>query len=187
MEYLLPITYLNDFIFCPYSIYLHQVFDNSVEEVYSSSPQQKGKSAHQAIDSNSATKKGILKGIYVHSTKLGVYGKIDTLQLKDKKLIESKFFIKTIYKGYLFQLHAQYFALTEMGYQVKEIGFFSIKDRQAIKISLPGDKEFLELQTHIKNIKEYDFNSEIEINNNKCTHCIYCNLCDKTELQHVYS
>jgi len=31
METFLQITYLNDFVFCPYSIYLHQVFDNNAE------------------------------------------------------------------------------------------------------------------------------------------------------------
>lgn len=35
METFLPITYLNDFIFCPYSISLHQAFDISSEDLYS--------------------------------------------------------------------------------------------------------------------------------------------------------
>lgn len=50
METFMPITYLNDFVFCPYSIYLHQVFDNNSEDLYSANPQQIGKSAHVDID-----------------------------------------------------------------------------------------------------------------------------------------
>jgi CRISPR-associated exonuclease Cas4 len=49
METLLPITYLNDFVFCPHSIYLHQVFDNAEIEVYSAAPQQKGREAWRCI------------------------------------------------------------------------------------------------------------------------------------------
>ena len=50
METFLPITYLNDFVFCPYSIYLHQVFDNNSEDLYSAKPQLQGKIAHKDID-----------------------------------------------------------------------------------------------------------------------------------------
>lgn len=63
MEFFLPISYLNDFVFCPYSIYLLQVFDNSKEEVYSANPQQKGKSAHDIVDNTNLKKsKKILSG-----------------------------------------------------------------------------------------------------------------------------
>src|SRR5690606_33917223 len=112
METFLPITYLNDFVFCPYSIYLHQVFDNNVEEVYSAKPQQKGKSEHRDIDTinkdEDAQPIQILKGAYVISTRLGVYGKIDTLFVTEKKLVESKYNIVTLYRGYYYQLWAQY-------------------------------------------------------------------------------
>ncbi len=100
METFMPITYLNDFVFCPYSIYLHQVFDNNSEDLYSANPQQIGKSAHVDIDSFEKNEKPeTLKGIYVISNKLGVYGKIDTYSVNNKKLIESKYEIKTLYQG----------------------------------------------------------------------------------------
>jgi CRISPR-associated exonuclease Cas4 len=188
MEYFIPISYLNDFIFCPYSVYLHQVFDNSSEDIFSSLPQQKGKSAHQIIDnSEDIGSSSILKGIYIISKNLRVYGKIDTFYKDRKKLVESKFMISKLYQGYIYQIYAQYFALNEMGFLVEEISFFSVKDRKTIKIELPGEKEFSELENHVQNIIDFDFNSKIKVNQNKCKHCIYCNLCDKTSLQHVYS
>ncbi|MBS1614878.1 MAG: type V CRISPR-associated protein Cas4, partial [Bacteroidetes bacterium] len=120
METFLPISYLNDFIFCPYSLYLHQVFDNNVEELYSAAPQQVGKLHHTAIDHPPTSRKDsqTLKGIYVLSKRLGIYGKIDTLHVAEQRLVESKYAITTLYLGYYYQLWAQYFALQEMGYTI---------------------------------------------------------------------
>lgn len=190
MEEYMPISYLNDFIFCPYSLYLHQVFDNNNEEVFSAAPQQAGKAGHSIIDAkeeNKTQKAKVLKGIYVISHKLGIYGKIDSLHLIENKLVESKYFISTIYKGYYYQVWAQYFALTEMGFKVEEIAFFSIKDRKTYPIALPNDLDFQELQEHIRKIARFDFEQNIIINPTKCMHCIYASLCDKTELDHVYA
>lgn len=190
METYLPISYLNDFIFCPYSLYLHQVFDNSEEEVYSAAPQQTGKASHINIDDEKGNKKQItkiLKGIYVISNRLGIYGKIDTLYVSEKRLVESKYHITTIYKGYYYQLCAQYFALIEMGYVINTISFFSIKDRKTYLVNIPEESEFQELRQHIRTIARYDFEQEFIPNPTKCSHCIYAALCDKTQNDHVYT
>lgn len=65
METLVPITYLNDFVFCPYSVYLHQVFDNSHDSIYQAEPQQRGKNAHQTIDAPVTIRTQVIKGMYV--------------------------------------------------------------------------------------------------------------------------
>ncbi len=193
METFLQITYLNDFVFCPYSIYLHQVFDNNVEDLYSANPQQKGKAEHYDIDvsekveTERSREPNILKGIYVISTKLGVYGKIDTLYVLDKKLVESKYSITTLYQGYYYQLWSQYYALIEMGYEVEQLSFYSIKDCKEYPIALPNRENLKELRNHIRKIARFDFGSEIKVNPTKCRHCIYASLCDKTDLDHVYA
>jgi len=188
METFLSITYLNDFVFCPYSIYLHQVFDNSSEVLYSASPQQTGKSAHTGIDSEKPKLQAqIMKGAYVISNRLGIYGKIDTFYVAKQKLVESKYQIKTIYKGYYYQLWAQYFALTEMGYVVSELCFYSIRDKKTYPVRIPQQTEFEELRKHIRKIARFDFESEIKVNPTKCKHCIYASLCDKTNIDHVYA
>lgn len=190
METFMPISYLNDFIFCPYSLYLHQVYDNNEDEMYSAIPQQTGKASHAVIDAEDSkptkTPK-YLKGIYVISQRLGIYGKIDTLYVSEKKLVESKYFISTIYQGYYYQIWAQFFALTEMGFEINTIYFFSIKDRKTYPVNIPTENEFLELKIHIKNIAHFDFEQELMINPVKCSHCIYAALCDKTNLDHVYA
>ena len=187
METFLPISYLNDFVFCPYSIYLHQVFDNNTEDLYSAQPQQCGKAAHFDVDTFEHKQSNVLKGIHVVSNQYGLYGKIDKYYIHQKKLVESKFQIKTLYRGYYYQLWAQYFALTEMGFEVKEIQFYSIKEKRIFPVSLPSKSESEELRNHIRKIAWYDFDAPLHINPEKCKHCIYASLCDKTQTEHVYS
>jgi len=191
METFLPITYLNDFVFCPYSIYLHQVFDNNSEDLYSAKPQLQGKIAHKDIDEfdedTEPTKETTLKGIYVISMKLGIYGKIDTYYTKEKKLVESKYQITTIYRGYYYQLWSQYFALIEMGYPIHALYFYSIRDEKYFDVPIPSEKEYKELRTHIRHIAWFDFDTFTQTNLKKCMHCIYASLCDKTQQDHVYT
>ncbi len=191
METYLPITYLNDFIFCPYSLYLHQVFDQNSEDAYSALPQQRGKAFHAHIDSfeeaRASEKEKVLKGIYVISRSLGVYGKIDTLHLEEKKLVESKYFISRLYQGYYYQIWSQYFALCEMGFEVSSIEFFSIKDSITIPLPIPKESQREELKAHIRKVARFDFETEIKVNPSKCRNCIYAALCDKTQQDHVYA
>ena len=42
MNEYIPLSTLNDFIFCPYSIYLHSVYMESDEDLYKATPQIKG-------------------------------------------------------------------------------------------------------------------------------------------------
>ena len=46
----ISISTLNDFIFCPYSIYLHNVYMESDEGLYHATPQTQGRIAHETVD-----------------------------------------------------------------------------------------------------------------------------------------
>lgn len=46
MDQYLTITSLNDFVFCPLSLYYHNMYGNMNSEVYYSDTQYKGKNAH---------------------------------------------------------------------------------------------------------------------------------------------
>ena len=50
MDNLIAISTLNDFIFCPYSIYLHNVYMETDEGVYHATPQTRGRIAHETVD-----------------------------------------------------------------------------------------------------------------------------------------
>ena len=55
MKELIPISKLNDFDFCPYSIYLQNVYMDTDEDLYRAQPQTRGNNAHENVD-----KKGLL-------------------------------------------------------------------------------------------------------------------------------
>ena len=187
MEDNISISLLNDFIFCPYSIYLHNVYMETDEGLYHATPQTKGKLAHQPVDSKtSSNRKEEILALPVMSEQLGVMGKIDIYRKKEKKLIERKYQLKQIYQGQIYQLWAQYFCMVEMGYEVDKIAFYEISTNKTIPISLPTAENKHELMCFIQSFKEYDPSAPFVANPNKCRHCIYCNLCDKTEDNNVY-
>lgn len=157
------------------------------EELVHATPQTQGKASHNTIDEKHySTRKDELTGISVYSNELGLSGKIDIYKGKDKLLIERKHQLKTIYQGQIYQLWAQYFCMTEMGYEVDKLAFYAISTNQTFPVQLPEVEGKLELISFIENFKNYDPSAQIELNTNKCTHCIYCNLCDKTAVENVY-
>jgi CRISPR-associated protein Cas4 len=101
----IALSLLNDFIFCPYSIYLHNVYMGGSEELVHATPQIIGRAAHSAIDNKTySTRKDDIIGISVFSEELGICGKIDIYKSREKSLIERKYKITTIYQGQIYQL-----------------------------------------------------------------------------------
>lgn len=180
---------LNDYIFCPYSIYLHSVYMESDEDIYKAKPQSKGTDAHKSIDKKSgSTRQADIFALPVFSDSLGISGKIDVYKKDRKLLIERKYMLKNIYRGQIYQLWGQYFCMTEMGYEIEHLAFYEISTNKMIRIDLPGEAGREELERHIANFKAYNpSESSFRVNPNKCVHCIYCNLCDKTTQDNVYT
>ena len=164
----IPLSTLNDFIFCPYSIYLHSVYMESDEDLYKATPQIKGAIAHNGVDEKkSSTRRSDIMSLPVYCDELGISGKIDVYKQDKHLLIERKNNLKRIFRGQIYQLWGQYFCLKEMGYEVEQLAFYEISTKQ---------------------FKRYNpASTTIQINPNKCTHCIYCNLCDKTNTDNVYT
>lgn len=185
METYIPISFLNDFTFCPRSIYFHQLYSNREQLTYQDKPQIEGKQAHEAIDNKTySTRKTVLQGIAVYSEHYKLYGKIDIFDETKGLLTERKKLIKTIYDGYIFQLYAQYHCLIEMGYQVRKLHLYSMDTNKNYPVSLPIDdepmqKKFKEL---IHKINIYNLTEPFQANPNKCTKCIYSNICDKKSM-----
>lgn len=76
MEDYILISQLNDFIFCPYSIYLHYVYTDASEEVYHATPQTQGRIAHETVDKKTASRdKNTLLALPVYSEHYGLMGK----------------------------------------------------------------------------------------------------------------
>ena len=51
----ISLSTLTDFIFCPYSIYLHNVYMETVDDMCKAVPQTIGKLAHQGVDDKTGT------------------------------------------------------------------------------------------------------------------------------------
>jgi CRISPR-associated exonuclease Cas4 len=182
MENYLPISYINDFIFCPRSIYNHQLYHNRDEILYQGERQTEGKAAHEKIDSKKySDKKNILQNYEVFTDSYKLFGKIDTFDIDKGLLTERKNNIKTIYDGYVFQLYAQYFGLIEMGYIVNEMRLYDFTKNKIYEINLPINNPIMleKFETTLEKINTFSLlNKNFEPNKFKCEKCIYNLLCD---------
>ncbi len=180
MEPYLCITQLNDFIFCPRSIYFHNIYQqNYSQETYHKTWQKKGQAAHKAVDQGKySSRKSILQGLAVYSDKYNLFGKIDTLDLSTGELVERKYSVTKIYDGFRYQIYAQYFALLEMGYNVKSLKIYSKKSNKCYPIAIPGPKETGEFEKVVNDIHSFRLDAPFTQNPKKCEHCIYNMLCD---------
>ncbi len=142
MEYL-TITSINDSIFCPASIYFHNLYNEIDSSAYYSTYQTNGLASHYTVDNNTySTSKNILCGIDVYSEKYGLVGKIDQYDISKHRLVERKKMIKQVFDGYVFQLYGQYFGLKERGYEVEEMVLHSMDDNRNF-MSINSDKFLL--------------------------------------------
>lgn len=184
----IAISTLNDFIFCPYSIYLHNVYMGGDEELVHAVPQTRGKAAHGTIDNKIySSKKDEISSLSVFCSELGIAGKIDIYKSKEKLLIERKYRLDTIYQGQIYQLWAEYFCMVEMGYEVEKLAFYAISTNKTFPLAIPNENDKKELKDFVLKFKRFNPEQPIPINTNKCTHCIYCALCDKVDFENVYA
>jgi len=175
----IQISKINDFVFCPKSLYFHSIYENFSERTYHQSPQVRGRIKHEKIDQGKySTAKRFLQGLEVYSEKYNLAGKIDIYDKENKVLIERKNKIARIYDGYKYQLYAQYFCLIEMGYQVKEIVIYSMSDNKKYKIDLPRGKELEKFERTVNEMRDFDMSENDFVQNlAKCAKCVYCELC----------
>lgn len=175
----ISISNLNDFIFCPVSIYFHAL--ETEENILSqSSAQINGTHSHKCSDNAAySSKRSMLQGIPIYCQKYNLCGKIDVFDTDAGILTERKKKIKTVYDGYIFQLYAQYFSLTEMGYTVSELRLYSMDTNKVYKIDLPKNnpKMFIKFTKLMDSINTFSFTDFIQTNAEKCNHCIYEPLC----------
>ena len=180
----IQISKINDFLFCPYSLYVHGIYESFTEKTYHQKPQYAGKIAHKSIDSSSySSEKRYIQGISVFSSKYNIVGKIDIFDTKTKMLIERKKRIKTIFTGQIYQLYAQMLCLTEMGYSVESLCIHSLDDNIRYPLPLPNDEELKKFTLVLEEMTSFDIEkSNKKINEAKCLSCIYSQLCTYTNL-----
>lgn len=180
MDNYIPISKLNDFLFCPYSLYFHSLYENFSEKVSHSLPQTAGKIKHAAVDVGTySTAKRYLQGIDVCSEKYGLVGKIDIYDQETKTLFERKNKVANICDGYKYQLYAQYFCLTEMGYEVEKLKIHSLSDNKNYAVDLPVGEALEKFESVIFEMRNFDVAAnDYRKNPVKCAKCIYRELCN---------
>ncbi len=179
MEQYIQISLLNDFIFCPRSIYFHNIYANYDKQNYDDVPQKLGTLKHENIDNATySTSKDFLQGMTVFCEKYNIGGKIDIFDKRRGFLIERKTKIKKIFNGYLYQLWAQYFCLKEMGYVIKKLFCHSLLDNKRYEIPLPNKESIKEFENILAEISSFILSRNCTINSLKCKNCIYSGLCD---------
>ncbi len=180
MESYLMITQINDFIFCPRSIFFSGVFRNSVsDDLYHQTSQIIGRINHETIDNGTySTKKTVLTGLTVYAEKYNLLGCIDVFDVEKGLLTERKYSITAVYDGFRYQLYAQYFALTEMGYKVNEMRLYSKKDNKIYPIPLPTAHDIMRFEQLLEKIRSFSLDDPFDLNPNKCKNCVYNPLCD---------
>ncbi|EKD67718.1 MAG: hypothetical protein ACD_48C00252G0003 [uncultured bacterium] len=179
MESYIQISKINDFLFCPRSLYLHTIYDTFHKETYHRTPQVAGTLAHQTINKGTySSEKKYLIGIDVYSDDLGVCGKIDIYDKETKTLIERKKQVKHIYDGYKYQLYAQMTAMQEMGYEVEKLLIHSLADNTRYDVPLPDKVEWNTFVSIVDRMKEFSAkDAGILQDSAKCAQCIYQPLC----------
>lgn len=175
----IAISILNDFVFCPASIYFHNL-DEEEDMLVQSSYQLNGTAAHKNSDLTTyTTRRSVLQGVWVYSQEYNLCGKVDTFDVTEGILTERKKKIKEIYDGYVFQLYAQYFALAEMGYEVNEIRLYSMDDNKVYVVEKPeiNERMFEKFIALIDDIGSFQLDNFKQENISKCESCIYEPLC----------
>lgn len=179
------ITQLNDFIFCPASIYFHGLYGEVERNLFQSEAQINGSAAHKTIDAQQySSRQDIMQGCMVYSGKYNILGKIDIYDSRRHKLIERKRQIKRIYDGYIFQTYAECVCLREAGYIVESIVMHSMVDNRDYCIALPEDdiEMFLKFEKVIEEMKQFKLEKFVQNNSEKCRNCIYEPACDRSLL-----
>lgn len=178
---MIPFSLLNDFIFCPFSIYFHNIYKSYNKLIFQDIKQVKGSNVHQNIDKKLYKKKSWIENLPLFSEKFLVYGFADLYNFEKGILLERKLIIKNnkLFFGQRMQLIAQAACLNERNLLLNEIKVFSKEDNKIYLINLPTDKDYYELNKLIDRIINFNFNSEENINPRKCLNCIYKNWCYK--------
>ena len=180
------ISNINDFIFCPVSIYFHNLMNDADRMISQSEYQINGTHAHGTIENGEYTsKKDVLQGIEVYCEKYDLTGKIDLFDIRKGMLTERKKKISRLFDGQIFQVYAQYFALKEMGYDVKRIRVHSMEDNKNHDIAVPEDDPPMtnKFEDTVSSMHVFDPDKYLQTNPCKCSNCIYEPMCGSSCLE----
>lgn len=174
MESYIRISNINDFLYCPVSIYLHSLYEGFSVKTYHDTPQIVGRANHACFDTDTySSARSLVGGMEVYSERLGVAGRIDLYDAGRKALIERKTRIKEIRDGYRYQLYAQYYCMIEMGYEVEKLYLHSLEDNKRYEVPIPDDGERARFEKTLNEMRAFDMMKVREHSCPRCAQSIY--------------
>lgn len=178
MDGYVAFSQLNDFLFCPHSLYIHECYRPYSTALYHDQPQVAGKLTHETIDQNNYNKRDWITGMWLCSPLLRICGRADLFNPKTGELVERKRLIRRIYLGQLMQIWAQWYCLEEMCYPVRCLAIHSLADNTRYPLDPPTPIQKESLCNLVGHIFAYDpHHSPPAANPAKCAFCIYAHLC----------
>ncbi len=180
VESYIQISKINDYLFCPRSVYLHSVYEGFDKKTYHSHYQTAGTLAHKTIEEDHYSSLArYMVGIPVYSDQYWLAGKIDIYDKKEKILIERKKRLKQLFDGQCYQLYAQMLCMREMGYPVDRLVIHSLDDNKRHGIALPSKTELQKFLGVLVEMQKLDnpVYGLLQTNVRKCANCIYQPLC----------
>lgn len=154
-EEYITFTQINDFLYSPASLYMHGSFVDKASKSFKEVAQIAGSIEHEAIEEGRySSHKNILQAKTVYCEKYKILGKIDTFNIETGELIERKNKVSALYRGLVYQVWAQYFALREMGYDVKKLFLYSKQDNKKYAIKKPDEKDEKEFADLLAKMRE---------------------------------
>jgi len=183
MDQYIKISTLNDFMFCPKSIYFHELYGKYNFHVFQWNKQIQWKYNHRNIDEQKySSSTNILQWIDVYSEKYWLIGKIDLYHKEKKSLMERKTKISKVYQWQIWQIYAQYFCLVEMWYEVERLKIYSMEDNKVYDIQIPNSLEIQKFEDFLTNYKKFNIlDNNYKANPEKCAKCIYSELCNSRQ------
>ena len=178
---------LNDFLFCPQSLYLHTLYKNYKSNIYHDTPQADGKAAHETIDQNTYNRAGWETGVWLCSPSHMIYGRCDLYNPSTGELVERKRTIKKVYEGQRMQAWAQAICLMDMQRSVTSITLHSLTDNVRHKLPIPDDLITSRVNLLVQEIQaykaNYNANVSVSVSDTRCRRCIYAPLCPVANLK----
>jgi CRISPR-associated protein Cas4 len=169
MESYIRISNINDFLYCPMSIYLHSLYEGFSRKAYQQTPQIVGTLNHANIDNRTySTARRYLAGLEIYSERHEIAGKLDIYDKEEKSIIERKTHLKEIHRGHRYQLYAQYLCLTEMGFSVEKLFLHSLDDNRRYTIELPSAEVLAEFEVTLQEMRTFDI---LRYKDHSCVRC----------------
>ncbi len=169
MEPYIKISNINDFLYCPVSIYLHNLYEGFSTKTYHDTPQIVGRANHECLDNDTySSARKFIGGMEVYSERLGVAGRIDLYDSEKKHLVERKTRIKEIRDGYRYQLFAQYYCMIEMGYPIEGLFLHSLENNKRYEIPIPSIAEKEKFEKLLNDMRNFDI---AKVHGHECSRC----------------